>query len=252
MAVFKNILKNTIKSLGYDIRPLSSIRTHDMDKEFWPINDMIEGLTMTTVESRYSLYRAVRHIVERDIPGVFAECGVWKGGSCLLIAETLNMLGVHDRPIYLFDTFAGMTMPTDKDIRASSGEKAMEKWQQMQREDHNEWCYGSLEDVKRTLSRSAYPAENYHFIQGDVLKTIPEQAPEQIAILRLDTDWYESTRHELDHLYPRISRGGFLIVDDYGALKGAREATDEYIAEYDLDLFLNRIDFSVRMGRVFP
>ena len=77
--------------------------------------------------------------------------------------------------------------------------------------------------------------------------TIPNQAPKEIALLRLDTDWYESTLHELEHLYPRLVSGGVLIIDDYGHWRGAREAVDEYIDKHKLKLFLTRIDYTGRL-----
>jgi len=89
-----------------------------------------------------------------------------------------------------------------------------------------------------------------HFIKGRVEETIPNAAPEQIALLRLDTDWYESTRHELIHLFPRLTHGGVLIIDDYGYWQGARKAVDEYIEENKLSILLARIDSTARMAVV--
>src|ERR1051325_10354963 len=96
-----------------------------------------------------------------------------------------------------------------------------------------------------------YEAARYvagYTLEGTVEETIPAQAPERIALLRLDTDWYESTRHELVHLYPRLVPGGVLIIDDYGHWEGARKAVDEYIAQNNLRLFLNRIDYAGRLA----
>jgi len=91
-------------------------------------------------------------------------------------------------------------------------------------------------------------SERIHYVKGMVEDTVPEQAPEKIALLRLDTDWYESTRHELEHLFPRLSSGGILIIDDYGHWAGAKEATDEFIARHRLQLFLSRIDYTGRLA----
>ena len=93
---------------------------------------------------------------------------------------------------------------------------------------------------------TGYDIARTHFVAGDVEQTIPGVVPEQISLLRLDTDWYESTRHELKHLYPRLIRGGVLIIDDYGHWKGARQAVDEYLAETGAKLLLNRIDYTGR------
>ena len=99
----------------------------------------------------------------------------------------------------------------------------------------------------QTCSLGSGP-ERIHFVEGKVEDTIPAHAPERIALLRLDTDWYESTRHELEHLYPRLSRGGVLIIDDYGHWQGARQAVDEYFGDAHAAL-LNRIDYTARASR---
>jgi O-methyltransferase len=110
------------------------------------------------------------------------------------------------------------------------------------------WCYAALDEVRRNVGEMGYPGEKLHFVQGKVEDTIPGSAPEQIALLRLDTDWYESTRHELIHLYPRLSAGGVLIVDDYGHWQGSRRAVDEWIAQAGVRILLNRIDYTGRVA----
>jgi hypothetical protein len=87
-------------------------------------------------------------------------------------------------------------------------------------------------------------------IAGKVEETLPEHAPESIALLRLDTDWYESTRHELEHLFPRVVAGGVLLLDDYGHWKGSRKAVDEYFAAQGITMLLNRVDYTGRLGIV--
>ncbi len=104
-----------------------------------------------------------------------------------------------------------------------------------------------MEEARANVLSTGYPAGNVALIKGKVEDTIPAAAPAKIALLRLDTDWFESTDHELKHLYPRLSRGGILIVDDYGYWQGARKAVDQYIAENQLQLLLTRVDDSARM-----
>jgi O-methyltransferase len=125
------------------------------------------------------------------------------------------------------------------------GGAAQPLFAQLAADDHNEWCYASLDDVRRNLLSTGYPVEKCHFIIGDVLQTLPAAGPSQIALLRLDTDWYASTRHELTHLYPRISKSGVLIIDDYGHWNGCRQAVDEYFREQPV--LMSRIDYSGRM-----
>jgi hypothetical protein len=139
-------------------------------------------------------------------------------------------------------------MPQDVDVHAN-GQAALPEFIQGQRgEDSSAVCYASLNEVKSAMARTKYNPDRVHFIQGKVEDTIPGQAPESIALLRLDTDWYESTRHELEHLFPRLSPGGILIIDDYGDWQGARKAVDEFIASHAPTLFLSRIDDTGRLA----
>ena len=99
------------------------------------------------------------------------------------------------------------------------------------------------------LYETGYPEEKIHFVQGRVEETIPASAPDSISLLRLDTDWYESTKHELVHLFPRLSPSGVIIIDDYGHWKGCRKAVDEYFDTGDHpQLLLNRVDYSCRIA----
>lgn len=160
----------------------------------------------------------------------------------MAVAQTLLGNGDHDRDLYLFDTFEGMSSPTTID-RDLGGHSAMDLLRSSSRDDEI-WCYASDADVSRNLKSTGYPNEHLHFIKGPVEDTIPNQAPDEIALLRLDTDWYESTKHELKHLYPRLQPGGVLIIDDYGHWQGARQAVDEY---FNGKVLLQRIDYSGRL-----
>ena len=203
---------------------------------------------MTSPERIFSLIEAVRYITQRNIPGSIVECGVWRGGSMMAAALTLGGLNVRDRELHLFDTFEGMPKPQDVDVDVR-GNSAMPAWMHTQIEgDTSDFCRAILPDVQAAMASTGYDHERVHFHVGKVEVTIPSAAPDEIALLRLDTDWYESTRHELEHLYPRLSSGGILIIDDYGHWRGSRKATDEYIEKYAPSLFLNRIDYTGRIA----
>jgi hypothetical protein len=202
--------------------------------------------TMTSAARVVALCEAVRYIVENRIPGDIVECGVWKGGSMMAIAHMLVLLGETDRHLYLFDTFEGMTAPSAEDV-ALDGRSARALMDTSDRADpESVWCVAPLEGVKIALSQTGYDSARMHFVKGRVEETVPAQAPERIAVLRLDTDWYESTRHELAHLYPRLVPGGVLVLDDYGHWQGARKAVDEFIRAHRLPLLLHRIDYTGR------
>lgn len=188
----------------------------------------VRARTMTAHEKLNALVMATRYVVDNGIPGAFVECGVWRGGSMQAIALALLDRGVTDRELHLFDTFEGMTEPTEED-KALDGTPAAHLLATSPR-DAKIWAVASVEDVREGMEETGYPAERVHYCAGRVEDTIPAQAPETIALLRLDTDWYESTRHELVHLYDRVSPGGVLIFDDYSTWQGARKAVDEFIA----------------------
>jgi O-methyltransferase len=218
----------------------------DFDERDADLCRRVGPYTMTTPPRIYALVRAVEYVVHRGIPGAFVECGVWRGGSMMAVALTLQRLNATDRELYLFDTFAGMTAPTDADVKPS-GERAADLLE-AEDADSDVWAIASLDDVRETLLGTGYPAERIHFVEGPVEETLPDRAPAEIGLLRLDTDWYASTKHELVHLYPRLRAGGVLILDDYGYWQGARRAVDEYVAEHELRLLLNRIDHTARIA----
>src|ERR671931_415879 len=202
--------------------------------------------TMTTPPRIFALARAVDYVVARELPGAIVECGVWRGGSMMAVALTLLRLGVTDRELYLFDTFEGMTEPGEEDVK-HTGERAADALAESAR-DSNIWAIATIEEVREAVLGVGYPEARIHFVQGPVEETLPEQAPPESALLRLDTDWYASTKHELVHLYPRLASGGVVIVDDYAYWQGAKKAVDEYFAANAAPLLLNRVDYTARIA----
>ncbi|GAB2946227.1 hypothetical protein GCM10023080_000850 [Streptomyces pseudoechinosporeus] len=212
----------------------------DYDDTAKDIIRAVSPYTMTSPERLNALILATRYVSRHNIAGDIVECGVWRGGSMQAAARTL--LSLHDtgRHLYLFDTFEGMPAPTDKDLRRD-GEFAGDL---LARQDRSRpiWAVATLEDVKEGFERIPYPADRVHFVQGLVEDTIPAAAPERISILRLDTDWYASTRHELEYLYPRLVSGGVLLIDDYGWWQGSKCAVDEFLEKTGARLLLLRMD----------
>ena len=211
----------------------------DVETDFWTAHERVRPYTMASMERNYALWSATRNVVDRGLAGDFVECGVWRGGSSMMAALALLSRGDTTRGLHLFDTFEGMTPPTDRDV-SQFGEVAHETW------TTTAACVADEEDVRRNMDATGYPAERVKLVAGRVEETIPRSAPERISVLRLDTDWYESTAHELEHLYPRLEPGGVLIVDDYGHWEGARQAVDEYFAERPV--LLTRIDYTGRLA----
>ena len=234
------------------MRPFARTAPSQVPLDFSPFQRQllkkVRPYTMTSDQRVAVLEAGVRHVAAH-YAGDFVECGVAKGGSMMAIAYTLLELGITDRDLYLYDTFEGMPEPDDCD-RGRFGEPAYRSWRK--RRDtagHSTWINHGVDEVRRNLSLTGYPEHRMHFIKGKVEDTLPTAAPPSaIALLRLDTDWYASTRAELDHLYPKLVRGGILIVDDYFRWQGARKAVDEYLAQHGISLFLARIDDSSVIG----
>jgi hypothetical protein len=209
----------------------------------------VQSFTMTSLERMISLSRAVDWLISNRVEGDIVECGVWKGGSMMLIAKRLLKAGLKNRNLYLFDTFEGMSTPGSEDVSAINQETAKElldKSDKMQGD--NVWCYSSLDEVKANLQKTGYPQEQISYIKGKVEDTLPHAPIQKICLLRLDTDWYESTRHELETLYDKLVVGGILIIDDYGHWSGSRKAVDEFVNKRGLNLFFNRMDYTGRIA----
>ncbi|WP_261570684.1 TylF/MycF family methyltransferase [Frankia gtarii] len=238
----KIYLRKAVQRSGFDLvrRPGWEVPA-GMDAEALATIRECAPYTLTDQAKVFGLIQAVRYLVRNKIPGDVVECGVWAGGSTMAAARTLLQLGDTSRDLYLFDTFEGMSPPTDKDVAPDGQTAAGLLAHSDPSQADSAWAIVSLDQVKANVARIGYPADKIHFIQGKVEDTIPQNAPDGIALLRLDTDWYESTRHEMEHLYPRATPSGVLVIDDYGWWKGAQQAVDEYVAANQVPILLNRL-----------
>ena len=219
-----------------------------MEDSFREIANKCHSYTMTNIPRMYALYKAVEYIVRRKIPGDLVETGVWRGGSAMNMALSLQFFGDTTRKIYLYDTYEGMVEPGDQDVHSWFNSAAKLQWSKKQRRKKKAWCYAGLDEVQTNLEMTGYPQDQLVFVKGKVEQTIPATQPQQIALLRLDTDWYNSTLHELQHLFPCMTSGGVLIMDDYGHWQGQKQATDEYFSTNKINMLLNRIDCGARIG----
>jgi hypothetical protein len=184
----------------------------------------------------------VRHVNEKGIPGDIVEIGVYKGGSMLAMMKAhekdlVGSSGVPERVFHLYDTFTGMTPPTDvdRDMDGTAASTLMEV-------DEGTRCMCSLDDVRTMIwKNSSISGEMIRYHVGDIMKNT--YYPERVAVLRLDTDWYESTAHELSNFYDLVVPGGVVIIDDYGHWVGARKAVDEFLAGRP-EITLQPIDYT--------
>lgn len=256
--IMKRLIRSKILPLihrfGIDIARYQKTKTNkqgyppDFSEQNIRICNAVRPCTMTSPERINALIEATRYVVNNHIPGAMVECGVWKGGSAMAMALTLKELGNENTELYLYDTFAGMSAPTDVDWSIGGVDARAEFAKTKIADNASKWCLSPLDEVKANVFRTGYPKDKFHFIQGRVEETLPEHRPKEIALLRLDTDWYESTKHELIHLFPLLKPKGVLIIDDYGHWEGARKAVDEYISENALSIFLIRVDYTARIA----
>lgn len=253
--IFNTVIRPAINLFGIDIirHEVSSEEIYypsDFSKENMLICDAVQEFTMTSPERVNALVEAVKYVVKNNIEGALVECGVWRGGSIMAMALALKQQGDESRDIYIYDTFAGMVSPTDVDKSTIYGDDHAKKQFSKHKisEDSSHWLSSSLEEVKKNVLSTGYPEKKLHFIKGKVEDKIPENIPREIALLRLDTDFYESTKHELIHLFPLLKPKGVIIIDDYAHWLGAKKAVDEYIKENHICIFLNRIDSQGRIG----
>ena len=240
------IANRLLRPLGYRIVADEFDQFAGLTAEERDILERVRPFTMTSIEQMLALVDAVKYVGNNDIPGAIVECGVWRGGSMMLAAETLLSLGSTERDLYLYDAFTGMPPADTEDVRFDG--LTTEEVRTIEGVK-GAWCLATQNEVAENIQTTNYPADKIHIVTGYVEQTIPAAAPDQIAILRLDTDWYASTTHELNHLYPRLTSRGVLIIDDYGYWKGCKKAVDEYFAESDGKRpLLQRIDLYGRIA----
>lgn len=250
--MISSFIRSGIRKLGFEVsryRPgaSGSAANADFSEADRALVKRVKPFTMTTPERIVGLRAAAKYVCANRLPGDFVECGVWRGGSSMAAALTFMEMGDTSRDLWLFDTFEGMPPPQAVDVRYDGVSAQALLDSHARTTDDHYWAVAPLEDVNANLTAIGYPREKWHCIKGRVEETIPAQAPASIALLRLDTDWYESTKHELEHLYRRVTPGGVIIIDDYGWYDGARKAVDEFLGTLAFKPLLNRLDQTGRL-----
>jgi O-methyltransferase len=205
--------------------------------------------TLASPERVLASIDAARYVCRGKVPGAIVECGVWRGGCSGAMLDVITEEGQgQTRVAFLYDTFEGMSAPTEKDLDVSGrSAKSLLGRSDPKAEPDGIWCVASLEDVRENIRRSKFAFDRVQFVPGPVEETLMDVRPDSIAVLRLDTDWYESTAAELFHLYDLVEPGGVVIVDDYGHWQGARRAVDEFLQSRGLHPLLARSDYTGRM-----
>jgi O-methyltransferase len=234
-----SLIDSVFGNLGYERKGLQVVdRLEGLSASDRAKYARVADRTMVWAVNVIQSVNAVAYIVRAGIPGALVECGVWRGGVMMAMLLEAQACGDTTRHAYMYDTFEGMTAPGPQDM-SWDGKDPNEKYVASNpTATGSNWCRASLEDVQEGIASLGLPSSRLHYVKGKVEDTLPGTLPEQISLLRLDTDWYASTKAEMEHLFPRLSPGGVLIVDDYGQWAGSRQAVDEYLAHHQPTMFL--------------
>lgn len=237
-----------LRRIGIDVAALDPRSVPEIPREIWEIIYAIEAHELTMVSRRRLIASAlsVIYAVKNEMPGAFVECGVWRGGNSILASSIFDFFGARNQ-VFLFDTFAGMTSPTALDTSPFLGPAA--KVQAAIEESGDKWCAATQDEVQDNFQRLGVSMGRCVFVKGDVLNTLGDAGnlPASISVLRLDTDYYESTKVELDILWPKLTRGGILLLDDYGFWDGQRKAVDQFFASMGVFPMLSFVDEAGRI-----
>ncbi len=254
--MLKKIIKKLLRSLSYDLRKihnLNSLTFNENDQKFFEENYKIcEKESLNVSKERFlSLYQSVNYIYNNNIEGDFVECGVFRGGSAMMMALSSLRFKTNEqnlKKIWLYDTFEGMANPSKFDTNIIN-QKAIEQLNKKEKKENKKdiWAYSSLDNVKKNIENIGYENEKVIYIKGLVEQTLINNQPEKISLLRLDTDFYESTKSELEYLYPKLEVGGIILIDDYGHWKGCKKAVDDYFKNKK-NIFFQQIDYSGIIG----
>jgi len=247
----KKIINKILNTLGYNIRKIDkNFKGNDfpieISKDEKKIIEISEKYSMSGRLRMWSLIQSVKYIIDNKIEGDLVECGVWRGGNLILMQQLINRYKINKR-IYGFDTFEGMSKPKEIDVDYE-GRSAIEMLSNSKKKNDlpDIWAYCDIETVKKNILNSVN-SNNITLVKGKVENTLllKKNLPDKISILRLDTDWYESTKTELEILYPKLSKNGVLIIDDYGHFMGCKKAVDEYFKNYKP--WFHYIDYTCRL-----
>ena len=252
--MIKKIIKNFIILFFFEIKKINNkkditfyIENINLFNKFYKICE-IESLNVSR-DRFLSLFQSINYIYKNNIEGDIVECGVFRGGSAMMIALSMKQFeNTEKKKLWLYDTFEGMANPTKFDINILN-QNAIEELSKNKKSENKKdiWAYSSLGHVKKNLSKTGINQENIIYIEGLVEQTLQAKRPEKISLLRLDTDFYESTKAELENLYPSLQEGGIIIIDDYGHWEGCKKAVDEFFFNKK-NIFFQQIDYSGIIG----
>jgi len=254
--MIKKFIKRFLNIFSYDIKKLQSLNlllfNSENENNFEKYFQICSKESLNVSKERFaSLYQAINYIIKNNIDGDFVECGVFMGGSAMMMSYAMGEFDKDDilkKKIWLYDTYQGMANASIFDKNILNQNAITELSSNKKKENKKDiWAYSSLSYVKINMKKTNIKFEKVKFIEGLVEDTLLKDRPTKISLLRLDTDFYESTKIELEKLFPLLEIGGILIIDDYGHWKGCKKAVDEYF-ENKKNIFFQQIDYSGLIG----
>lgn len=181
-----------------------------------------------------NLQYCVEHVIRNGVPGDLIEAGAWRGGSSIFMCAVLKAYGVTDRVIWVADSFSGLPAPNPDKYPADRGDI-----------HHTIGLLKvPLEEVKSNFSKYDLLDEKVRFLKGWFNETLPSAPIERLAVLRIDADMYQSTMDALTSMYPKLSTGGYVIIDDYGAIGACKAAVDDFRAANAIKDTIRRVDWT--------
>lgn len=245
-------IKYIFKLIGFEIsrvktqQVLSFVKSNSDIKNFEKWYEICSQESLNVSRERFlALYQSILYISKNNIHGDFVECGVFRGGSSMLMSYCLNYdQKLHKKRLWMYDTFEGMTKPSRYDVNILSQKaNSFLNYKKKIKNKKDIWAYSPLDTVKKNIEKTKLKKSQYCFVKGAVEQTLKINKPDKISLLRLDTDFYSSTKSELEHLYERVSSNGIILIDDYGHWKGCKKAVDNFF-KYKKNIYFHHIDYS--------
>jgi len=256
--LIRKIIRKGLQTLGYELKRVAPAKKNALDlmEEAETAAQKVAGHTMLSILKLATLYEQVAYCEKNNIPGALVECGVWKGGAVGIMALANLQYGKKRRPLYLFDSFDDICEPDPevdgalavKDVEGLLGRKIENlsgRTAPIKGVYDSRGGHGTIETCRALLvDQLKYEESMLHFCKGWFEDSLPREAPQinQIALLRLDADWYKSTKICLDYLYDKVVPGGFIIFDDYGRYEGCKKAVEDFFVERKIRPFLYYAD----------
>ena len=254
--MFKQSIKKILKKFSYEIKKIKKINILTFNSKYKNVFEQYYKIcnkeSLNVSKERFvSLYQSINYIYKNNIEGDFVECGVFMGGSAMMMSYAMKEYdknNIHNKKLWLYDTYEGMANPSIYDENILNQKALTELKNKSKKENKKDiWAYSSLEYVKENIKKTNIKLDDVLFIKGLVEETLTSDKPKKISLIRLDTDFYQSTKKELEELYPLLEVGGIIIIDDYGHWKGCKKAVDEYF-EDKKNIFFQQIDYSGLIG----